>query len=490
MASDAAWARGAGEGRRAAVTLFSPLSAIARQPVTVALEATVREALETMDRARVGSVVVTDATRHHPLGIFTLEDLVRRVVLPGGDLRQPVAAVMTGGLITLPAQGTAHQAVLTMARNGVGHVVVTDAEGRLAGIVSQNDVFAAQRVGVREISYELQAATDVDGLRAAAAAIRRLTDGLLAQGVGAETLTHYVSTLNDLLAIRIMELTADELALPPVPMCWIALGSEGRFEQTFSTDQDNGIVFEADERDAEYVRQAFLPFARAVNARLDACGFPLCRGEVMAGNPRWCLTLDAWRRTFSGWIQVPDQPALLNAAIFFDLRPIYGDAALAERLRASVLAAARERPVFLRHLAEHALACRPPLGVVRDFVLDRSPEFPHTLDLKTSGSRLFVDAARVLSLAHGIAHTSTAERLRAVEDAAPFAPGRAAAVVDAFHFVHLLRLRGQAGAGSARTANRLDPRDLNELERHMLKEAFRQARNLQTRVAVDFHLER
>ncbi len=478
------------EERRAAVTFFSPLSAIMREPVTVPLEATVREALETMERARVGSVVIADRERRLPLGTFTLEDLVRRVTLPGGDLQQPVAAVMTGGLITLPAQATAHQAVLTMARNGVGQVVVTDPDGRLAGIVSQNDLFAVQRVGVKEISNALQSARDPGALRSAAAAIRRLTDGLLAQGIGAETLTHYVSTLNDLLTIRIVELTADELELPPVPMCWIALGSEGRLEQTFSTDQDNGIVFDADERDADDVRRAFLPFARAVNERLDACGFPLCRGKVMAGNPRWCLTLDEWRRTFLRWIEVPEQEALLNAAIFFDLRPIYGSAALAERLRATLLAAASERPVFLRHLAQNAVACRPPLGVIRDFVFDRSAEFPRTLDLKGSGTRPFVDAARVLALAHRISHTSTAERLRAVEEAAPFAPGRLAAVIDAFHFVHLLRLRSQRGPDGPRMANRIDPVSLNELERHMLKEAFRQARNLQTRLAVEYDLER
>jgi CBS domain-containing protein len=377
-----------------------------------------------------------------------------------------------------------------MARAGVGHVVVTDAEGRLAGIVSQNDVFAAQRVGVKEIADEMQAARGVDALRGAAAAIRRLTDALLAQGVGAETLTHYVSTLNDLLAIRVAELTADELELPPVPICWIALGSEGRLEQTFSTDQDNGIVFDADARDADAMRAALLPFARAVNDRLDACGFPLCRGNVMAGNAAWCLTLDEWRRTFRRWIEVPEQPAVLNATIFFDLRPIYGQAGLAERLRASVLAAARERPVFLRHMAESALACRPPLGVVRDFVLERSGEHRHTLDLKTSGSRLFVDAARVLALAHGVPHTSTAERLRAVDDRAPFAPGRLAAIIDAFHFVHLLRLRSQRAPAGARAPNRVDPDALNELERHTLKEAFRQARNLQTRLAVDFALHR
>jgi CBS domain-containing protein len=478
------------DGRRTAVTMFSPISAILRRaPITVALEATVREALETMERMRVGSIVITDRERRVPLGLFTLQDLVRRVALPGGDLSQPIAAVMTSGLITLPPQATAHQAALTMARNGVRHVVVVAADGGLVGVVSQNDLFGLQRVGVKQISNEIQAARSMEGLRSAALAIRGLTDSLLAQGVAVETLTHYISTLNDLLTIRVIELTADELDPPPVPICWIALGSEGRLEQTFSTDQDNGLIFDADEADAEEVRRGLLPFARAVNERLDACGFPLCRGNVMAGNPEWCLPLEGWEHTFLRWIHVPEPQALLNAAIFFDLRPIHGNAALAERLRETLLAATAERPLFLRQMAENALHCRPPLGVIRDFVYDRSKEFPHTLDLKMNGSRPFVDAARILSLAHGVPHTSTAERLRAAEERVHFGPESLSAIIDGFYFVHLLRLRSQCRPPDARAgANRVDPEDLSGLERHILKDAFRQARKLQNRLIRDYEL--
>jgi CBS domain-containing protein len=469
--------------------MFTALSDIVRPPLTVALDVTVRAALEEMVRARTDTVVVTHRERCLPLGVFTLRDLVRRVTLPGGDLEQPIAAVMTSGLITLPPQATAHQAALTMARNGVRHVVVVDGEGRLAGIVAQDVLFGAQPAGVTQIAADLQAARDVDGLRNAALGIRRLTDAFLAQGVSVETLTHHISTLNDLLTIRAIELTADEHDLPPVQMCWIALGSEGRFEQTFCTDQDNAIIFEADEADAEQVRLALLPFARAVNARLDACGFPLCKGNIMAGNPQWCLTLREWRRTFLGWIDVPDPEALLGAVIFFDLRPIYGNAALAERLRETLLVAAADRTLFLRHMAENALQCRPPLGLLRDFVYDRSKEFPHTIDLKLNGSRIFVDAARILALAHRVPHTSTAERLRATEEHVHFSPGALAAIIDGFYFLHLVRLRAQcAAAGGGGGCNRIDPAELNDLDRHILKEAFRLARKLQTRLAMDYGL--
>ncbi len=475
--------------RRATLNMYSPLSAIIRrEPITVPLEATVRETLETMERMRISSIVVADPQRV-PLGIFTLQDLLRRVTLAQGDLQQPIACVMTSGLITSRPQATAHQAALAMARHGVRHVVVVDEAGRMIGIVSQSDLFALQRVGVKEVSGEIQAARDVEGLRHAALNTRRLADDLMAQGIGAETLTQFISTLNDLLTVRVIELTLDELELPMVRICWIALGSEGRLEQTFSTDQDNGIVFEADEADAGRIREGLLPFARAVNDKLDACGFPLCKGKVMAGNPQWCLSLGEWKRTFAKWIYEPQPEALLNAAIFFDLRPIYGSEDLAERLRAWLLPAARDQPLFLRLMAENALACQPPLGTIRDFVCDGSKEFPHTIDLKAVGSRPFVDAARIFSLANGVAHTSTAERLRAVAEEFHFGTDGLAAIIDGFYFIHLLRLRNQCKLrGAEAGTNRIDPRDLNELDRHVLKEAFRQARKLQTRLVLDYRL--
>ncbi|WP_242339964.1 MULTISPECIES: DUF294 nucleotidyltransferase-like domain-containing protein [unclassified Anaeromyxobacter] len=478
------------EGRRATLSMFSPLAAIIRRPaVTVPLDATLRVALERMERTRIDSIVVTDRTGDVPLGIFTLRDLLRRVTLPGGDLQQPIAAAMTGGLVTLRPQATAHQAALLMARNAMGHVVVVDGEGRLAGVVSRDDLFGLQRVGLGEVSGEIAAAKDLAALRGAAAEIRHLAIGLVAQGVGAELLTHFTSTLTDLLTIRIIDLTIDEHDLPPVPFCWIALGSEGRLEQTFSTDQDNGLVFEAEESDAAEVRAALVPFARAVNEKLDACGFPLCKGGIMAGNPQWCLTLDEWRRAFGRWIHEPQAQALLHASVFFDLRPIHGADRLAEQLREWLLAETAERPLFLRVLAENALTCQPPLGTLRDFVFDnRAKDFPHTLELKTYGSRPFVDAARILALAHRIPHTSSAERLRAVADAGHLGSGSVAALVDAFYFIHLLRLRNQATHAPGEGANRVDPRELNDLDRHVLKEAFRQARRLQGLVAREYEL--
>jgi CBS domain-containing protein len=199
-----------------------------------------------------------------------------------------------------------------MARGGMRHVVVTRG-GRLAGVVSERDLFALTRASLTRTSGRIRAARDTAALAAAAADVRGLARQWLAHGVGAEQLTAMASALNDALSRRLIELAAERHA-PPAAWCWLALGSEGRGEQTFVTDQDNALIVESR-------GEAFLAFADEVNRGLEVCGFPLCKGGIMARNPRWCLDAREWRALFDGWIRNPQPEALLNAAIFFDLRP-------------------------------------------------------------------------------------------------------------------------------------------------------------------------
>jgi len=476
------------------LSLHSQLAAVVRRrPVTATPEMPLREALQLMSENRVGSIIVVEPESGRPIGIFTLRDLLHRVAAKTCDVEQWIASVMSdSGLAMLNWRSTVYQAALLMARRGVRHVIVVDAAGRLVGVVSQADIFELQRGGVTAVSGAIRNARDTDALISAAGEIRRITMQMLSDGNTAESLIQLISTLNDHLTVRIIELTSGEFDLPKVDWCWLAFGSEGRFEQTYSTDQDNGIIFQspgADAEQAEALRRSFLPFAQAVNRKLDACGFTLCKGNIMAGNPELCLSLTEWRDKFSRWLHATNQQALLNATIFFDLRPIFGADFLADELRDWLLGCTSKASLFLRFMTENAARIVPPLGLFRDFSYDRCPEFPHTIDLKAFGSRPFVDAARIFALANGISHTSTVQRLRAVAERMEFGKDDVAAMVEGFHFIQQLRLRHQQADGILPdSANRVDPDRLNELHRQVLKGAFRQAAKLQRKLQLDYRL--
>ena len=483
--------------RQARLTLHSQLAALVRhKPVTVSPDASLREAVQEMAANRVGSIIVIEPESNRPMGIFTLRDLLHRVAAKDWDLDMPIMSVMSStSLLMLNWRSTIYQAAIMMARHGVHHVIVVDASDKFVGVVSQEDIYELQSGGGKAISGAIRTARDMDGLIAAAEDIRRLALRMLTEGVAAEPLTQLISSLNDHLTVRIIELTKQEFDLPKVAWCWLSLGSEGRFEQTLSTDQDNGLLFAtgniegaAEDEATESLRAAFLPFAKTINARLADCGFPLCKGNIMASNPELCLSLREWRNRFFGWINGNDPQALLNATIFFDFRPLYGDEHLADELRDWLLANVVNATLFLRFMAGNAISVEPPLGMFRDFVFDKNEEFPHTIDLKTYGSRLFVDVARILALAGSVGETGTAERLRALAERGKLGREDVGALIDGFFVIQQMRLRIQQSGTPEGMANRVNPDTLNELDRLILKEAFKQAKKLQGRLQMEFRL--
>jgi len=463
---------------------YAPLRLLATSaPLVVPPGASIRETLYQMSQRRADAAVVADEASGLPLGLVSLHEVLHLISFEGGGLDEPVVAAMIGAPLTLPADAPAHRAKVLMAKRGVRHLVLVEPDGRLGGLLSQADLLGLRTGGAEALIEAIAAARDVDGMALAADRVRRRGAELFAAGMGVEALCQWMSGLNDLIAMRIIELIEDEVDLPGVPWCWLVFGSEGRLEQTFATDQDNGLMFvPAAPANTEADRAAFLPFTQAVNEALHRCGFERCRGKIMAGNPEWCLSEAEWRGRFESWVRVPEPEALLHSAIFFDLRPLYGSYELADRLRAWLNQLAPQYPRFLRAMSEEALTCVPPLGWAGQFVYDRNRDYPHSIDLKRQGARLFVDPARIWALSEGVWATNTAERLRACGAIAGRPEADTAAEVEAFHLVQRFRVRQQLATHDREGINRVNPSDLNDLHRLMLKEALRQAKKLQLRL--------
>ena len=459
---------------------------IQKEPVFVTPETPTREALERMSELRLGCMVVVDE-QTRPVGVLTQSDLLPRVILAGFDLSRPIGELMTANPHQLPQSASAYDAALEMATHGVRHLLVVDVDGVLKGVVSERDLFSLQRISLRQIRAGIDNAADIEALRHASGDIRQLALNLIAQGIGAEQLTQFISALNDALTRRIIVLARERHDLLGIDFGWFAFGSEGRHEQTLSTDQDNGIVFRAMEgQSVDGARKRLLAFAQTVNDDLAACGFPLCKGNIMASNPELCLTLDEWKSRFGDWIREPDPQALLNASIFFDFRILYGNPRFEDQLRSWLNKTVKGNSSFLRMMAVNALKVLPPLGRIRDFVL----EDDSTIDLKKSGARLFVDVARILALRTGVDSSSTVQRLRQAAARIGMSAEEVDAMIDGFNFIQLLRLRAQhlETEHDAPEDNRVNPESLNELDRRILKEAFRQARKLQLRLKLDYQI--
>lgn len=460
-----------------------------REPVTCPRDMPLAHAVARMHGEHVGSIVVTDA-EHAPVGVFTLHDLLARVATQNLGLDMPVSEVMTPDPIALSPRATAHEAMLTMARHGIGHLCVVE-DGRLVGVLSERDLFSLQRVGLVHLTRAITRSADIAGLVECRRDMHVLIEHMLAQGASVTQLMQIIALLNDHVTRRVIALCLAEHGTPSVAFTWISFGSEGRHEQTLKTDQDNGILFALPPgRSADAVREELLPLARRINEALAACGYALCEGNVMASNPACCLSLEEWRARFANWIEHGAPEHLLQASIYFDLRALDGDARPVEELRDWMLKRVAHVPRFLRQMAENAMNISPPLGLLRDFDVESSGTHADSLNLKLRGAMPFVDAARLLALAHGIPDTNTQERLRAAARQGLLRTAEMEAWCDAYAFIQLLRMRHhqlQTRAGQE-PDNYVNPSQLNELDRRVLKEAFRQARKLQQHVALEYQL--
>ncbi|WP_133970018.1 MULTISPECIES: DUF294 nucleotidyltransferase-like domain-containing protein [Pseudomonas] len=472
-------------------SLNTPLGELAmRHPVVCNPETPLRDAVRLMHEQQVGSIVVVDPQRY-PTGIFTLRDLRQVVAAADADLGAPIARHMTAQPFYLSPQASAFDAAMAMTERHIAHVCLVE-NRRLCGVVSERDLFSLQRVDLVHLARTIRHAPRLDTLVSLRGEISQLVERMLAHGASSTQITQIITLLNDHTVCRVIELALAERGDPGVPFSWLCFGSEGRREQTLHTDQDNGILFEAaDSAEADAIRARLLPLAQYINQCLAQCGFTLCKGNVMAGNPELCLSRSEWARRFAGFVREASPENLLGSSIYFDLRVVWGDEQGCEQLRQGLLDQVADNRIFQRMMADNALRQRPPVGRLREFVLTRQGnDKAATLDLKVQGLTPFVDGARLLALANGIGACNTLERLRQLVAKGVIEALDGAAYEEAYHFIQQTRMQQhqRQTRDNLPYSNRLDPDSLNHLDRRILRESLRQAQRLQSSLALRYQL--
>ncbi|GAB7078543.1 putative nucleotidyltransferase substrate binding domain-containing protein [Megalodesulfovibrio paquesii] len=458
-------------------------------PVCVGLSASIRQAALRMMEQRVGSALVEDPSGE-AVGIVTDSDL-RRTVAFGMDAEAPVAVIMSSPVERVDWRESVFAALMTMMRRQIHHLAVTR-DGRVLGMITSHDIMVLQGKSPMALFREILAQQTPEGLHPLGQRIPLVARTLVEEGAKAGHITSLLSVLNDALAQRLLHLLSRQLGPAPAAWGWLYLGSEGRREQTLRTDQDNALVH-ADIGDEIIARAAAIYFealAERMRDHLAACGYPPCPGGVMAANPAWRLSLTRWKAVFDQWIDRPGPQEIMQAAIFFDLRPGSGEETLGEALRTHLVERCPRQDVFLRHLAANCLQARPPLSFFRGFLVEKDGARKNTLDIKAKGIMPMVDFARVLALRAGLRETNTFARLRLLteQEVLPADLGREA--LEAYEFMMQVRLVHQLEQQeSGHTPdNHIAPDSLSALEQRTLKQSFQIVSQAQAHVKEEFQL--
>ncbi len=464
--------------------LNTPLGArIAREPVTCGPDTPLREALTRMRDARVGSIVAINEERQ-PVGIFTMTDLLGRVALQEIPLDVPLEEVMTPDPIALPESALGFEGIEVMAEHGMKHICVLSG-GRLVGVLGERDLLTSNPLTLDRLVRGILRADTVATIAGHLGEVPRLIGAVISQGAEADQILRLITRINDHATRRVLALLRREHDVGGVDFTWLAFGSQAREEQALRTDQDNGILFRCEPGEEDATRERLLPFAQAVNRALDECGFDLCPGDIMAGNPECCLSGREWERRFGRWIDQGTPEHLLKSSIFFDLRAIDGDAGPVEHLRSQMLHKTAFNSRFRRQMAANQMSIRPPLGLFGEI---RSGA--NGINIKLQGLTPFVDGARVMALAAELPATGSHERLDQAVASEVLRENDARDYHAALRYLQMLRLRTQQRALDAgrEDSNRIRPEELGTLESRVLKESFRQARKLQGQLAVQYQL--
>ncbi|MGE4218127.1 MAG: DUF294 nucleotidyltransferase-like domain-containing protein [Alphaproteobacteria bacterium] len=388
--------------------------AMSRPLVTAAEDETVAAVARRMVERSVSSVVVLDRAGR-PHGIATERDILRFFAAQDRPDASPVRDVMSAPVAVVDAGAFVYVALGRMGRLGIRHLVAVDTDGRAVGMITGRALLALRSADTVQIGDRIAAASTVAELGAARAELPSLCRRLLAEAVSAVDIAAVISGVYVDITARAAALVEAELAddpgFGPAPASWclLMLGSGGRGESMLAPDQDNAILHSGNTGDDPWYAEA----GRRIADRLNAAGIPYCKGGVMAMNAAWRGGLTDWEARLRDWSRTAEPDALLAVDIFYDFAPVFGDAALARRLRSFATGIAADSPEFLRRLGLALQSQKPPLGLFGQFV-----KRDGRIDLKMGGLLPLVAGARLLALRHRIAATDTGGRLSALRHVA------------------------------------------------------------------------
>ncbi|MEQ5820467.1 DUF294 nucleotidyltransferase-like domain-containing protein [Halomonas sp. SCS19] len=466
---------------------------LTRYPVMVEARATVQEAARQISESQASAVLVLDKPENNPrytfkdseggywqvTGILTDSDFRTKVVAEGLSPDTPVGEVAGRRLIAVQSDESVQEAMLCMLRNNIHHLPVMHRRSPV-GIVHLSDIIRYETQSSLYLVSNIFHQPSVECLAklapdVQAAFVRMVHDGADSQMVGKA-----LSTIGRSFTRRLLEMAEEELGPPPVPYCFMALGSMARNEQSIVTDQDNALVL-SDDFDPALHDEYFATMAKRVSDGLAACGYTYCKGDVMATNPKWRQPLSVWKGYFTEWIERPSPEGLLHSSIFFDLDTVHGDNPLVEELQDLVATKASKHKRFLAAMARNALNRTPPLGIFRTFVMEKDGKHNNSINLKRRGTAPMVDLIRIHALACGSRAQNSFDRLDDIDRTQLLAPGVSDKLRYALEFLSMSRIRHQVIdlEHEHEPDNNIEPENVSSEERHNLKDAFQALSNAQ-----------
>lgn len=422
------------------------------------------------------------------IGIINNSDLKKRVLATNLDAQKPVIEIMTSPVISIPDNALLYEAILIFKNKNISHLATKSENGEIEGVISYKNITGIQQNTLSYLIKEIEVAEDVEQLRKIYSKVPVLVNALIESGDKTQNITRIISSFSDAIVHRIIILAIEDLGKPPCEFAFMVMGSEGRMEQTLSTDQDNAIVFENQEADKLNVASDyFQKLGRQVCQNLNIVGYKLCDGDIMAQNPSWSQPLSGWKDYFSEWINTSDPQSILDASIFFDFRCVFGKDSLTDELRNHVNQSIDNKSVFFYHMAQSIVKFKPPLSLFGK-IIDKNHSGDHiNLDLKKILLPI-VGFIRLYALDHKLLETNTLSRIKQLYLQKVIHKSMYDELVLSYNYLMHIRFKSQSESilNNKMPDNIIDITQLTHIEVSTIKKIFGEISNLQTKLNFDF----
>jgi CBS domain-containing protein len=461
-----------------------------KNPITCLKTATIKEAALIMSEKKVGSILIVEENK--PIGIITDKDLRTKIATGLVSINQQVGDIMSSPVITFPEKITIAEAQIAMIKHKITHLCITkngSTNSELIGILSEHDIVVLHGNNPSVLIKELKRAKNSVALKYIREKTSELLKGYIEQNIPITFISKIISEITEAITIKAIELSIDEMGeKPPVNFSWLALGSQGRREQLLITDQDNALVFEdVSENNYQKTKEYFINLSKKVTDKLNFIGYEYCPAEMMASNPKWCLSITEWKNQFNTWITKPTEDAIMLCTIFFDYNLVYGDANLVAKLTSNIFKSIQKFEIFLNFLGRNALRNPSPLGFFRQFLVEHDGKHKDEFDLKSRALMPLIDAARLLCLAYKIHNkNNTVARFKKLAKIDQNNTELYLSCIDSFKI--LQRYKTEQGLKNNNSGRFIKLADLNKTEKLKLKGCFKPIKDIQDLILIKFNL--
>ncbi|RKL69204.1 hypothetical protein CR203_04000 [Salipaludibacillus neizhouensis] len=426
-------------------------------------------------------------------GVITQQQIIRGLIQ--GDKEDSITMWMEKNPHTIQENAFSYEVLTFFKDDYIDIVPVLNGE-RVVGILMAESFLQLQDSKFINLSYRLQHAKTIKELAPLSPKKNMdfllFTEALLDERTHPSEVCEFISNYNDHIHRQVIRFALAEMkrkgyGKPPVNYCFIVMGSQGRKEQAFSTDQDNGLILDNYQHlpNKQEVEEFFHHFAAIVNEYLVKCGFPECSGGIMARERKWCRELNEWKAEVKRWVKETDAEEVRDFTIFIDYRPVYGDFKLAEKLRDFITKPVEQGKILHIMLAKDTIRFRVPINPIGRISLKGKMK---TLDVKKAALMQIVNGIRIFAIRYGIQEVSTIARLNKLQEMEVFHPRDVKNAKLAMDYLHYFRIHANISQlrNEEPLSNLIAPMTLGKDERKQLKDALIIAKRLQQMSELSF----